>query len=115
MFLVCCIVFLMLAAVTGAEGKVRNPADSVTIQKDVGDDKLIDVDDLKENTRTAVNVIQVIGIDVCLFVFILGWIIIALATGLKHPQYMKWGRASLITSSLAFFFIKIGPILAYNL
>ncbi|MFF0828860.1 hypothetical protein ACFYU8_18450 [Brevibacillus sp. NPDC003359] len=75
----------------------------------------LDVEEMKNTTKTTVSGTQIIGIEFAVFFFIVGWIIMIFAAGLKHPEYKKWGRGAIFTSILGFIAIKFGPVIMYNL
>lgn len=76
---------------------------------------LVNVEKVKQNTKKLELSSQVIGIDIAVFFFIFGWAIIILAVGLKHPEYQKWGRATIVTSVVGYICVRFGPILFYAL
>lgn len=97
--------------------KIQDPSSS--IGKFLGDKSNgefpVDVKKWEEGSKSAASSMQVIGLNVCVFFFIVGWVIMVLAAGLKHPEYKKWARGSLFASCIAYLAIKIGPIIIYRL
>jgi hypothetical protein len=73
------------------------------------------MNNIKQDIKVVTNSTEVTAIDITVFFWILGWAILIISIGLKHPEYQKWGRTVIFTSILAFICIRLGPIIFYHL
>jgi hypothetical protein len=75
----------------------------------------LDISHIQGNVKEMGSGTQVLGIDVAVFFFEVGCIILILAAGLRHPEYQKWGRGTIFAAIIGFIMIKFGPIIFYRL
>jgi hypothetical protein len=113
---ICLAIFLLLFLIVPDSSPSAAPLDKVERpQSTSSEEERINVDGIKATFQKFAVVMQAIGVDLTVVFLIFGCMIMVLATGLNHPEYMKWGRGTLIISVIMFAVIKIGPIILYSI
>lgn len=111
---ICLVAFILLLLVPDVA--LGSPLDKVdTDRVDRPGEEGLNEQGIKSAFHTLAVVMQAIGVDLTVVFMILGCMIMVLATGLNHPEYMKWGRATLIMTVIMFGVIKLGPIILYSI
>lgn len=111
------VLLLVFVAMLLPETTYSNSGPIGQIERQGGEDSSggFNVEGIKMFFQNLALITQGVGIDVTVFFLIFGCVVMVIAVGLNHPEYLKWGRGTIMIAGVMYLVIKIGPIILYSI